>query len=253
MKHTSLLTLLYMLMALLFGVAVMGCGQHGNGKIIVEKRMLGSFNEVEIGEESNVAGFNFGNSKVSGFHIKLIKDTVEYATIEFDENLMHHIETESVNNTLIIHTDKTLYSKRDININVHYKEIDHINATSFAEIIFATPYQGDRLRLNVSGTCEMAGSVFANALDMDITGAAEIDLKGKVKSMRGEISGAGTLNGFELLTDTCRMDITGAGEVKLNVQDYLKVGVTGAAEVTYKGSPMVEQHVTGAGEIKKAI
>ena len=249
MRHISILSLLMLLLTLLFGIT--GCGNYrGNGVVTVEKRAVGSFHSVLIEQESGT-GFSFGNVNVSGFRIKLIRDTAESVSIEYDENLMHHIKTESVNGKLIIRTKKHLYSKRDINVNIYYKELDHMDASSFAKIIFATPYEGENLKVEFSGACELEGKVYAERLIMDVSGAADINITGKVRKVKGEFSGAGTLNAFDLLTDTCTLDIAGAADAKVNVAQYLKVEVAGAGEVVYKGNPQIDQDIAGAGSIKR--
>jgi hypothetical protein len=249
MRHISILSLLMLLLTLLFGIT--GCGNYkGNGVVEVERRSVGSFHSVLVEQESGV-GFSLGKVNVSGFRIKLIKDTAESVSIEYDENLMHHIKTESVNDKLIIRTKKRLYSKRDIHINIYYKELDHIDASSFARIIFATPYEGKDLKVSLSGACGLEGEIFAERLSMDVSGAADINIKGKVRKVKGEFSGAGTLNAFDLLSDTCMLDIAGAADAKVSVAQYLKVEVAGAGEVIYKGDPTIDQNVAGAGDIKR--
>lgn len=252
MRHISILSILMFLLTLLFGISLLGCGYKGNGKVIVERRNVGTFKSVVIEQESQANGLSFGTNKVSGFNIRLIQDSVEYTSIEYDENLMHHIKTQSVNNQLLIQTKKTLYSNRDIYVNVHYKQLEKIDASSFAEIVFATPFHGNKLKINLTGACDIKGEVFVENLDMNITGAADIEIKGSTRKMKGDFSGAGNLDSFGMKTDSCFIDITGAADAKVHALQYLKVDVSGAGEVVYKGSPLVVKNITGAGEVRKS-
>ena len=181
MRHTSIISLILLLLSLLFGLSFTGCGYQGNGIVKVERREVGSFNSLLVEQESGGTGPVIGQNEYSGFRIKLIQDTVEYTTIEYDENLLHHIKTESVNGKLIIRSRKSLLSKRDIHVNVHYINLEHIDATSFAEIIFATPYHGSRLGMDLTGASDIKGEVFADVLDIDVSGAADLNLKGKAQ------------------------------------------------------------------------
>lgn len=251
MRHINILTLLLLLLSLLFGMSLVGCGYKGNGNVTVERRHVGKFNSVLI-EQQGVSGLSLGSERVSGFLVRFIQDTAEYASIEYDENLMHHIKTQSVNNRLLIRTQKALYSKHDISINIHYKQLHTIDASSFAQIIFATPFRGNTLDINLTGACDIKGKVYANRLNMDITGASDIKLEGQVRKMKGDFSGAGSLSSFGLKTDSCILHISGAAEAKVNVAEYLKVDASGAAEVVYKGSPVVVQDISGAGEVIKS-
>lgn len=252
MNRIGLLSLITLLLAILFGVSLTGCGPKGNGNIVVEKRTLGTFNQIYIEQSGKGSGIQLGDEKASAFHIKLIKDSLAFVTIEYDQNLMHHIKTECVNNRLSISTPKTLYSTRDINVNVHYTVLSQIDINSFAELVFGTPFRGQTLQINLSGASEMEGEVYAETLLMDMSGAAELELKGKVRKLKGDFSGAGDIHCYDLVTDTCLLDISGAADAQLNVQHYLRIDVSGAADVSYKGNPTIDKEVSGAGEIKKA-
>lgn len=247
MKHISIISLILLLLSLLFGIT--GCGYRGNGKMKVERREVGPFKSIVVEQDGNGAGFVFGPNQRSDFHIKLVKDTVEYTTIEYDENLMHHIKTESVNDRLIIRTRKDLFSRRDIHINVHYITLDHIDAHSFAEIVFTNPYQGKQLHVDVSGACDLKGEIYTELLHMDVTGAADVNLSGKARKFKGEFSGAGNYKGFGLITDTCILDVTGAADAQVHVLNYLKVDASGATDVEYRGNPKVDQKISGAGDV----
>lgn len=247
MRHISIISLILLLLSLLFGV---GCGYNGNGIVKVERREVGSFKSIVVDQDGGGGGFLFGRNERSDFRIKLVKDTVEYTTIEYDENLLHHIKVESVNDKLIIRSQKDLFSKRDIHVNVHYVNLDQIDVHSFADVVFSNPYHGSRLGVDVSGACNIRGEVFADVVDMDISGAADVDLSGKVRKLKGEFSGAGTYKAFGLITDTCILDISGASEAQLHVLHYLKVDVSGAGDVEYRGRPRVDQNISGAGNIR---
>lgn len=250
MRHTSIISLLMLLLSLLFGVAFSGCGHNGNGKIKVERRDVGSFRSIVLEQETDGTGFLFGNNNLSGMHVKLVKDSVEYASVEYDENLLHHVKTESVNDRLIVRTRQSLFSKRDIKINIHYIHLDHIDASSFAEIDFATPYHGRSLAMELTGASEVKGEVFADVLDLNVTGSSDLELSGKVRKFKGDFSGAGNCRTFGLITDTCILGVSGATDAQVHVLKYLNVSVSGAADVEYRGKPKVDQDITGAGEIR---
>lgn len=250
MRHISIISLILLLLSLLFGVTFTGCGYNGNGKVTVERRDVGPFRSIVVEQDGTGMGFVFGANHRSDFQIKLVKDTVEYTTIEYDENLLHHIKTESVNERLIIRSQKELFSKRDIHVNVHYVNLDKIDAHSFAEIVFTNPYRGERLAMDLTGACDVKGEVFADAVDIDVSGAADLDLSGKVRKFKGKFTGAGNYRGFGLITDTCILDVSGAADAQVHVLNYLKVDASGATDVVYRGSPKVDQDISGAGEVK---
>ena len=252
MTHTGFISLILFLLSLLFGITFTGCGYGGNGNIQVERREVGSFKTVVIEEGGSGPDFTINGRRLSGFKIKLLKDTVEYVSLEYDENLLHHIKTETVGGRLIIRPKKMLFSRRDINVSVHYVNIERIEASAFADITFGNPYEGKRLQIEMAGACRLKGEVYADVLDMDMAGLAEVDLDGKTRKMKGEFAGSGNYRGFGLITDTCILDISGAADAQTNVLQYLKVDVAGAGNVTYRGNPKVEQEVVGTGEVRRS-
>lgn len=253
MKHISIMSLLMYLLALLFGISCAGCGHTGNGNIKVERRNVGSFHSLVIEQQNGgPSNFVFAEGDGSGFKIKLIKDTVEYTTVEYDENLIHHVKTESVNDRLIIRTRKNLFSKRDIRINVHYINLDNIDASVWADITFATPYHGKKLDINISGAGQVSGEVFADVLEMDLSGGSYLNLGGKSRRVSGNFTGSGNYKGFGLISDTCILDISGAADAQVHVLKYLKVGVSGAGNVEYMGSPKVDRDISGAGSVHQS-
>lgn len=247
MKHTSIISLILLLLSVLFGLS--GCGYNGNGNIQVENREVGSFSKVKISQSSSVSGLTFGEVHMATFSVTFIPDSVEFVSIEFDENLLHHIKTETVNEVLNIRINKALRSRRDVQVHVHYKTLSALDASGASEIVFSPAYHGESLFIDISGASELQGSFFCKRLEAELSGASDLELKGKVQSFRGDFSGASTFNGFELLTDTCMLDLSGASDVEISVSQQLKVDASGASTIYYKGNPSVVSDVSGAAEL----
>jgi hypothetical protein len=88
-------------------------------------------------------------------------------------------------------------------------------------------------------------------LDLDIDGAAEIEVTGTVGDLTATIQGAAAANLSELAARTARITVQGAADADLNVSDELDVTVQGAGDVSYRGSPTVRSEVQGAGDISR--
>ena len=97
----------------------------------------------------------------------------------------------------------------------------------------------------------MALEVDLNELNIEISGGAELNIKGKANVASYDISGAGEVNAFELFSKEVYIDLSGAGEVNVNVESELDVEVSGAAEVNYIGSPKIREDISGAGSLNK--
>jgi hypothetical protein len=87
-------------------------------------------------------------------------------------------------------------------------------------------------------------------LDVDLGGLGEIRLTGEVQSQRVDLNGAGSYDGVGLKSQHSDVTISGAGSVRVWVEDSLKANVSGPGSIKYKGSPSVEKTNTGVGSIK---
>lgn len=248
MKQISLISILLFLLSLLFGV---GCGYKGNGNITVENRTVGSFSKIRI-EQQSPGGLVFGEQRLSGFNIKLVQDTLEAVSVEYDDNLIHHVKTEAVNGTLIIKLKRPLYSRRDVNVRVHYRTLSALEGLAFGQVIFANTCSADVLKIDLSGACNMEGPLQVNELMLDVSGASEIRLTGQARKVRADLSGAADYQAFQLQTDTCYLDISGAGDARVFVRSFLQIDASGAADIQYRGNPVLQQDVSGAVDIKPA-
>ena len=66
------------------------------------------------------------------------------------------------------------------------------------------------------------------------------------------MTGAGKAHCYELLSETTKVDISGAGDADVFASVKLDAQVSGAGSVTYKGGATnVAQQVSGAGSVKK--
>ncbi len=90
----------------------------------------------------------------------------------------------------------------------------------------------------------------AQALELELRGAADVDASGTVDRLTATIQGAGNANLLDLRVRTARVVVQGAADAELNVSDELDVIVEGAGDVSYSGDPTVRSEVEGAGDLR---
>ena len=94
--------------------------------------------------------------------------------------------------------------------------------------------------------------LYANKLETDINGSAEVKLEGEVDVQKININGAARFDALDLLSKDCEIVVNGAAEATVYVTEGLDVTVDGAGKVKYDGSPEnVEKHVSGLGELEE--
>ncbi|WP_296599729.1 DUF2807 domain-containing protein [Phenylobacterium sp.] len=94
-------------------------------------------------------------------------------------------------------------------------------------------YRQDSLRLHVSGVAEVSADGEADTLDLDMSGKAEADLADlKAKGAKVDLSGA--TEATIAPTDWAKLDISGAGDVRLLTNPrQLETDVSGAGRVRH--------------------
>ena len=91
----------------------------------------------------------------------------------------------------------------------------------------------------------------ADALQLDVADAADVDATGSVDRLTATIQGAGDANLADLAVRSAVVVAKDAADADLNVSDSLDVTVNGAADVTYRGDPEVQSDVQDAGDLRR--
>ena len=211
-------------------------GEKGNGNVITEERNVSDFNGIDIS---------------NAFEVILKQGNTEDLRVEADENLMKLIITEVKNGILKVYTEKRIRKPKSLKLYITFKEINYIDLSGAVELTGKGKLTFNKLELDGSGASEIDMDLTANKLIIDFSGASEIDLSGKVTKVDIDLSGAAEISAYELETDIMNLDISGAGEAKVFVNEELDVEASGAASERYKGNPNISTSVSGVSSIKK--
>jgi hypothetical protein len=94
--------------------------------------------------------------------------------------------------------------------------------------------------------------VDAPRIKAEVSGSGSIYLKGQTKDVYLDLTGAGHAHCFDLLSESTKVDISGAGSAEVYASVKLEADVSGAGNVKYKGNATdVKQNVSGAGSVQK--
>ena len=89
-------------------------------------------------------------------------------------------------------------------------------------------------------------------IELDLSGAADADLRGKVDRFDVDVSGAGDVDASWLEANTVVIDMSGAGEAKVWAKQGLEIDISGAGRIVYWGDPTeLRQDISGAGSVHK--
>lgn len=206
----------------------------GNGEVVNETRGVSSFDKIDIS---------------GGFEVLLNQGSEEKLELEIDKNLIDFIETKVKNNTLYISSKKPIGNAESLRIYITVVNVDEIEASGAIELKNKGTYKTDDLEIDISGAADVDLNLEVENLTMNMSGASETTLSGNANNFDIEISGAGDLDAKKLKTRNTTVDISGAGSAIVYAKKTLKIEVSGAGSVQYKGNPKIEKSISGAGSV----
>jgi hypothetical protein len=207
----------------------------GSGRIAHEARDLAAFDTVLIDVTADV---------------RLRKGTVTACTLVADDNLLPIIVTESEHGTLRIASEKSFSTRSGIQVELTTPQLQRLVVNGNGEVAvqgmdatsLAAESNGtgaliiedaaiERLDLGVHGSGSVTGSGYTGQLDVQLTGAANIELA-------------------ELRTQHARVRLEGSGNIAVHATHSFSAVLSGSGLIEVGGNPKTrESNITGAGAI----
>ena len=209
----------------------------GNGNVVKEDRVVEAYSGLDISSAFNVV-------IVQGDHYSL--------TVEADENLLPIIETKVKRGVLYISTKENIRKFEKMNIYLTFVDIDRMQISGAVDIESRGVINVKELNLDCSGATDVDLSLEVSTLRLDLSGASDIDLEGRCGMFVIDVSGASDLNAYDMKSNDVHIDASGASNVKVFAVSSIKADVSGASDVSYKGNPSTNDITTsGAGDVHK--
>ena len=204
----------------------------------------------------NVTG-QFDAIKVSGgIDLYLSQsDNMAVAVSASNEDYKEAIKTVIENGTLkIFYEGEKGWIKKDRKLRayVSFSDLKKIDASGACDVIVAGTVTTTALVLHMSGACDFKGMVKVSTLDINLSGASDAKISGTANTVNIKSSGASDVKAFELVTDVCNANVSGASDVNITINSELTASASGASDITYKGNGVIkEKHSSGASSISK--
>lgn len=220
---------------------------------------LNAQDQMLLDEHAQLRAINGSFDKIEVTHnIKLVlsqSNETALAVSASEERFISEIKTEVENNVLKISKlgNKSWNEKnRQYTVYVSFIEIKMLKASGAAEIIVMGAVRAASISIDLSGATEIRGTFRADSLNMNMSGASEANLNGKVEVLYVQCSGASDLEGYNLLAENCKVNVSGASDVYITANKSLVGNASGASNVFYKGAATVSDlRKSGASEIKR--
>lgn len=229
----------FLSLLLLTGLVITSFGQKTIKDANAEKRTVSSFHGIDV---------------ATGIELILTKGATEEVAVSASETeFRDKIVTEVVNGILKIHyeTKTGAINRKNENKNlkayVSYKSLDHLTATTGAEVKIEGVLEATTLDLKVNTGGVVEGEVNIGTLNVDQNTGSKITLSGKVDKLDAEGSTGSKFMGENLNTNTCSAEMgTGAG-IYISVDKELNVKANTGGYVKYKGNAGIRELKTNTG------
>ena len=182
-------------------------------------------------------------------------DNVAIAVSAGNENYKECIKTVIEDGTLkIFYKGENSWRKKDrkMRVYVSFKDIKKLEASGACDVIVTGSISTASLAIQMSGACDFSGSVKAAVLKLNLSGASDAKISGTAGTAFIESSGASDVKAYDLVTDICKVNVSGASDVFITVNNELTASATGASDIKYKGNALVkEMKSSGASSVSK--
>lgn len=197
--------------------------------------------------------------ELSGFNLTIAADVyVSYGdkqeiTIEAQENILDNIDFDWVRNGIwTIRYYHWVRRAKPVKIYLTLNELDKVVLTGSGNITGDNHFTDlEDLELVITGSGNLDLGFDCQRLDLTISGSGDMNLTGSAEELNGLITGSGHVDGYDLATREADIRITGSGDCRLTVEDYLRVLISGSGSVIYLGDPGTSIHITGSGEVRR--
>jgi hypothetical protein len=205
------------LLIALLPIASFSCFDHdGSGKVVKQHREAPLFDRIEVSGAVDVA-------------VEI--DDEPTVVVQTDDNLQEYVVTEVSGKTLRI------------------SQKEDMDPTKLL-VRITTP---KLVRFDSSGaTHAVIRGLEERRFELEISGAAEVELEGEVEVFAVDASGAAEIDAKELIAERVEVDASGAAELAVHASDELIAELSGAGELTYSGDPDdVKTDLSGAATVRR--
>lgn len=164
------------------------------------------------------------------------------------------IRTEVRNGVLRISYEQKKWFRNGGKIRVYVaaKTLKKVDASGACDVVVSGELNVDELALEMSGASDFRGAVSGGSLAVKISGASDVSVQGTVKNLNVDASGASHFKGYEMLTDNCLVEASGASDIRVTVNKVLNAKASGASSIRYQGDGMISDVKTsGASTISR--
>ncbi len=204
-------------------------------------------------QERNVGQFT--GIKVGGAFKVVLNQTGKYKlVVEAEEDILDRVRTEVKGDVLHIDMewDWSWKGNDDITIFIDFKDLEYLEVSGAADVKTKGPIDANNLDMNVSGAGDLDLEVNAKTIDVTVSGAGDLRISGSIDRQQVRLSGAADYKAQHLKSKYTYAKASGAGSMVVYASEEIEAYASGAGSVKYYGDPVKEtSKASGAGSISR--
>ena len=173
------------------------------------------------------------------------------------DEIKQRIRTEVKGNTLQIYFDAKglnwkVWGNHKMKAYVTFKTLERIEASGACNVKTAGSIKQPELKIELSGASDFTGDIAVDKLRLDASGASNAKISGTATDASIIASGACSLRAYELKTEMCKTDATGASNIRITVEKELNAQASGGSTVYFRGNGLIRDiSASGGATVKR--
>lgn len=203
---------------------------------------------------------NFHAVQVShGIDLYLTQSSEEAVAVSaVSDEYRDKIITEVVDGVLKIYYEKnnswnwgSNSGNKKLKAYVSVKNLDKLSASGGSDVAFESVIRSNKLSISISGGSDLKGEIACDDLSLSASGGSDADLKGRASKASITASGGSDVNGYDLITDMCRVVSSGGSDVSITANKQMDATASGGSDIHYKGNATATTSKSGSSDIRK--
>ena len=192
----------------------------GSGKSMIKKENIDSIDSLEINIPIDI-------------HIQKSPSlSNQYFILHIDDNLLGHINIKKIKNKLLITSSRSFQTKSKFSIYFYINTLENITLKSSSDINIKN-IAFDKLTFNIDGAIDLkSNNVQIHILNINADGSYNLDFE-------------------DSSIKNAKLNLKGAGEVIINIKDYLFIKSKAVSNIYYLGTPIIEKDINFTTTIER--
>lgn len=174
----------------------------------------------------------FHSIHINGSFDIMLKKGEEYSVkIETDHNHHDNIAVKVVDGVLSFHTFNAIKNANGIKVIITCDNISDLKVNGSTHLVsYGNPF-AETLKVIASGAAQMNLMVKLKSLELLMKGICKLHLAGKVDEVNGDVTGASNLQALTLVAQKMNINADGASKCYVRYNQNAKLATSGVAKI----------------------